>query len=235
MAREADVFTRAKENKLYEEVVRQVIGLIEAGELKDGDLLPAEADMAKSFGVSRATIREGLRILGIMGFVETRRGKGTVVQTARVDRFKEKLNAVAKKNRKDLQYIYEFDKMLEPAIARLAAEKAEEDDIKKLKQALSSLEKALLAGESGGEESLYFHRCIVESVKNPIIKMVFELTKSFQEWRSFDLVTMAPKETMKEYYKVYDAIRRGDSHLASRAMEEHLDRDTKDFSKFLNL
>lgn len=60
-------------------VVTHIRGLIERGELRPGDRLPAERDLAITIGVSRPTVRAGLRALSAMGVVRSRHGSGTYI------------------------------------------------------------------------------------------------------------------------------------------------------------
>ena len=62
-----------------EQVVSYVRGLIERGQLRRGDRLPAERDLATHIGVSRPTVRAGLRALAAMGVVQSRHGSGTYI------------------------------------------------------------------------------------------------------------------------------------------------------------
>ena len=73
------MFTEVKNIQLYDEVVSQVKEEIKKGNLKSGEKLPSEQEMAKMFNVSRSTIREALTILRVEGIVETKKGVGTII------------------------------------------------------------------------------------------------------------------------------------------------------------
>ena len=73
------MFTEVKNIQLYDEVVSQVKEEIKKGNLKSGEKLPSEQEMAKMFNVSRSTIREALTILKVEGIVETKKGVGTII------------------------------------------------------------------------------------------------------------------------------------------------------------
>lgn len=73
------MFTEVKNIQLYDEVVSQVKEEIKKGNLKTGEKLPSEQEMAKMFNVSRSTIREALTILRVEGIVETKKGVGTII------------------------------------------------------------------------------------------------------------------------------------------------------------
>src|SRR5256886_15852175 len=72
--------------RLYQGIVEQIEGLLEKGDLRPGDQLPPERQLAEQFQVSRASVREALRTLELLGIVETRAGGGTFVrQTSPLD------------------------------------------------------------------------------------------------------------------------------------------------------
>ena len=67
---------------VYEEVVSQIGELISSGSLRPGDRLPSERELAEKLGVSRESIREGLKHLHSIGLVETRSHRGTFVSSS---------------------------------------------------------------------------------------------------------------------------------------------------------
>src|ERR687887_1393283 len=82
---ELTVIEPIRRSRLYEGIVQQIEGLLEKGDLKPGDQLPPERQLAEQFQVSRASVREALRTLELLGIVETRAGGGTFVRSAKPD------------------------------------------------------------------------------------------------------------------------------------------------------
>ncbi|TMI81501.1 MAG: FadR family transcriptional regulator, partial [Bacillati bacterium ANGP1] len=74
-----------KRRKIYAEVASQIHRLIEDGRLKPGDRLPPERDLAETFGVSRTSVRDAIRVLEMRGLVEPRHGEGTIVREVPID------------------------------------------------------------------------------------------------------------------------------------------------------
>src|SRR6202140_5839075 len=68
-----------RNGKTSEEVISRIRVMIHGGELRPGDRLPPERDLAKLFGVSRPTLRAGLRSLAAVGVLRARQGAGTFV------------------------------------------------------------------------------------------------------------------------------------------------------------
>ena len=231
------MFTKAKDKRLYQEVVNQIRNLINTKQLKDGDKLPSEKKLSKSIGVSRATVREGLRVLELMGLVETKRGKGTFVRINGQESFRNKLSEIAKSIGKDSYYVYEIDLLLEPSVAKVVAERATEKDIKKIKSTLDKMERSIEVGGTGEEESLDFHKCIIDILENPFLDSIFELTKNIHK-RDRELVfylAERAKETLQEHYKIYEAIRDRNGNKAHYYMKKHLEKVGCAYNKLYGL
>ena len=83
--------------RLYEEIVKQIINRIKSGELKPGDKLPTERELASQLKVSRTAIREALRSLEVMGVIDSKVGSGTFVKEMSLDSLMDPLQAYLKK------------------------------------------------------------------------------------------------------------------------------------------
>src|SRR5262249_37075710 len=110
--------------RIYEEIVRQIRGLVADGRVKSGDRLPPERDLAERFRVSRASVREALRALQVTGLIEIRPGEGTFVREVSVEALVEPLARVILAQREGVAELYEARRLLEPPIAGLAARRA---------------------------------------------------------------------------------------------------------------
>ncbi|MFZ7101216.1 MAG: FadR/GntR family transcriptional regulator [Peptococcaceae bacterium] len=232
------MFAKNGGEKLYEKVIGHVQNLISTNELKDGDMLPSEGKLSKTLEVSRSTVREGLRILELMGLVETLRGKGTFVRINDGESFKNKLHESFQSiSSPNSYYVYEIDKLLEPNIAKLAAQRAGAEDITALKQALEQMEKSIKEGGSGEEESLYFHKCLINILKNPFLNSVFDLTKEIHQ-RNRGVILNLPyraREVLQEHTKIYEAVKAGDGNKAGRYMQKHLEKVGRTHNVIYNL
>jgi DNA-binding FadR family transcriptional regulator len=116
-----------KSTRIYEEIVRQIKGMIGEGRLKSGDQLPPERDLAEKFIVSRTSVREALRALESVGLIEIRPGEGTFVREVSVDALVEPLALVLVSQREMIGELFEARRLLEPAIAGLAARRARDE------------------------------------------------------------------------------------------------------------
>src|SRR5205085_7934992 len=91
-------FDIVRRNRLYEEVARQIETMI-VEQMKPGDMLPPERQLAEKFGVSRSSIRDAIRRLEHIGLVEPRQGSGTVVRELSADAVVNPLSAVLRQKR----------------------------------------------------------------------------------------------------------------------------------------
>jgi DNA-binding FadR family transcriptional regulator len=122
--------------RVAEEIVQQLRGLILRGEYAVGDKLPPERKLAEELGVNRASLREAIKSLEHMGLVKTRQGDGTRVldfmQTAGLELVSHLIPGDGSPNLDILTDVLEFRRWFGRETARLAADKATADDIKRL-------------------------------------------------------------------------------------------------------
>src|SRR5256886_11731425 len=108
-----------KSTRIYEEIVRQIKGMIAEGRLKSGDQLPPERDLAEKFLVSRTSVREALRALESVGLIEIRPGEGTFVREISVEALIEPLPLVMASHRGAIAEPFEARRRVESAVAAL--------------------------------------------------------------------------------------------------------------------
>ena len=122
--------------RVAEEIVSQLRGLILRGEYAVGDKLPPERKLAEELGVNRASLREAIKSLEHMGLVKTRQGDGTRVldfmQTAGVELVSHLIPGDGMPNLDVLVDVLDFRRWFAREVARLAAERASAEDLKKL-------------------------------------------------------------------------------------------------------
>jgi DNA-binding FadR family transcriptional regulator len=122
--------------RVAEEIVQQLRGLILRGEYAVGDKLPPERKLAEELGVNRASLREAIKSLEHMGLVKTRQGDGTRVldfmQTAGLELVSHLIPGDGMPNLDILTDVLEFRRWFGREVARLAADKATPDDVKRL-------------------------------------------------------------------------------------------------------
>src|SRR5437773_7539423 len=146
-----------KSIRIYEDIVRQVKALIADGRLNSGDRLPPERELAERFRVSRTSVREALRSLQSRGLIEIRAGEGAFVRDISVDTLIEPLALVILPHREAVGELFEARRLLEPAIAALAARRATPDEIAEMERILEEQSKEVVQGRTGLTQDAAFH------------------------------------------------------------------------------
>src|SRR5438270_11454004 len=95
------VYRTVKTSRLFEQIVQQVEDSILKGQLKPGDQLPAERDLAQRFGVSRTAVREAVKALREKGLVEAYTGRGTFVTNGKSQAMRQSLHLIIKIRRQE--------------------------------------------------------------------------------------------------------------------------------------
>jgi GntR family transcriptional repressor for pyruvate dehydrogenase complex len=157
-----------------EALVEAIIKQIKAGELEPGTCLPSQRQLAKMFGVGLGSVREAIKILNVMGYLEVIRGKGTFISpdasTAEkpVSPLNKALEAVS------LADLMKAREMVECACARMAADAADEVGIERLKESTEAMEASFQDTETFYELDFVFHIAVAEATNN---KALLEIVK----------------------------------------------------------
>ena len=211
--------------RLSRAVSEQIRDLIKTEKIKPGEQLPSESELARLIGVSRPTVREAVKSLVSLNIVEIQRGRGTFV-TQRPGLHSDPLGLEFVPEKNIHTYLIEFRQMIEPQVARLAAERADKRDVDALEQCLERMKEGLKLHEVHLANELDFHRTIAESARNPvvvrIVPMVLEAIR--RTYHDAPRTSQDHGAAYEEHIAVLDAIRRGDPDTAERAMHRHLER-----------
>ena len=199
---------------ISEQIKEQLMEDIFHHKYKPGDKM-VESSLAKEFNVSQTSIREALRSLIAMGFLESEPFKGITVR---------------KLSRQDLMEVYTVRGALESLAATLAAERITEEEIRELE---SICEEMIKASEEGNIPSriklnINFHETLIRASGNKLILKLYEYLH-FGSWSMMTgtLSTMDPIMMAKRHQKVIDAIKSRDPDLIKEAMREHIETGTK--------
>ena len=202
-------------------VTRQVLdalyGYLRSGQYRPGDRLPSEWQLVDTLGVGRSAVREAVRELVTLDLVEIRPGVGTFVKRIRPDlllrsdSFGDTVDAAVRRELLEVRLI------VEPAAAVLAAGRASDYDLSRLRHDVDRLREAVRAGFRPPED-LGFHLDVVRATHNPSLARVAGAIVSFYE-RDTVLPTDAD---VSDHTAVYEAIVNGDGTRAREAMLEHL-------------
>lgn len=214
-----------KKTRIYEEVVSQIHDLIREGRLKAGDQLPPERELAETFKVSRASVREALRALEAEGLVTSRTGMGTFVANLPMESLVATLATLLTKERDALANIFEMRKLIEPHIASLAAERATPRDIEAMRKILEQQSEEVLRGGTGVEADAEFHFAIGKATQNQALeKLVSGLMDLLSHSREESLQTPGRTQaSLDSHHKILSAIEAHDKERARKVMLSHIE------------
>ncbi|MEW5784749.1 MAG: FadR/GntR family transcriptional regulator [Bacillota bacterium] len=206
---------------LADEVARQLEDLIIQGKLQPGDRLPSESAMAEMFSVGRTSVREALKALHAMGLIE-RNKQGTVVRDAIGQPYKELfLQLIIKKH--GTEQLYEARMIFEIMIARLAANRATEEDLQDIKQYLAQMETDDY--EQYVKADVDFHVAIAEAAQNVILYEAYLVVRKALTESVSELIDYFPdivKVSRAQHHAIYRAIEAQDEDAAEKLIREHL-------------
>ena len=209
-------------------VVAHIRELIEKGLVRPGDKLPAERDLAAKIGVSRPTLRVGLRALAAMGIVESRHGSGTYIPDGPPALAGESLSLLAALHGFTREEMYDARRVLEVGAAAMAAEHATPDQLATIADEVANLFATLEEPLVFLVHDIKFHRAVAEASGNPIIAALVEMVSALYYDRRRETAGLASDRDLREaaelHRRIYQAIRARNPEAARSAMNEHLAR-----------
>lgn len=214
----------AETGLMTEQVVIQVRDMIREGTLRPGDRLPAEREFARQLGISRSSLRAGLRFLAAIGVLTSRHGSGSYIADGPPALDSEPLNMLAALHGIATEKMFEARRLVEVAVAGLAAENATEDDLRRMSEEVTETYAALDNPQEYLVHDFGFHRAVAAASGNPILATFMEIVTDVLHQRRSKTIDRSHdlKESAAMHRKIYRAIRARDVDAARTAMSEHL-------------
>jgi DNA-binding FadR family transcriptional regulator len=220
--------------RLYRQIAEQLRALMSKGEIKPGDRLPAERDLAKQMGVSRPSVREALIALEVEGWVEVRTGAGVFV----LDRAQ--VRKIETRKVPDGEWgpleIIRARRVIEGEIAALAAAHAKRKDLHAIADAIALMHEHTELGIAPTSGDQAFHMAIAQAAGNavlvdtvqtfwvarrgPLFERLGDYFENVPSWRT----------AIGEHEALLEAIRGHDAAAAREAMHAHMDKSHARFS-----
>jgi GntR family transcriptional repressor for pyruvate dehydrogenase complex len=218
-------FEAVRKERRYEQVAEQIQKLIAQGQLKPGDRLPPERELATRFGVARSSIRDAVRTLEVMGILEPRQGAGTVVRDLSADSLVVPLATVLVRKRELVSELLDVRRMLEPGLAARAAKNATVEEVLQLEDILRRQAEKMGRGQPTIEEDSEFHYAIGRAARNSVVLKVLDvLMDLLRESRARSLQAPGrPERSYAGHMRVLRAIKRRDPAAAEKAVRKHLE------------
>ena len=176
------MFDSVKSDKVSQHIIDQIRNAIFDGRLRPGDKLPSERELTEKFKVSKATLREALRSLEVLGFLQMRKGVSGGAFVTEVDMVKAResfTNFLLFKNL-SLEDLSEVRLLLEPYIAEKATLAMTQEDLRRLEKLIRDSEQAMKDDVSLASrvDEIEFHRIIASITGNPILMFILDFVEN---------------------------------------------------------
>lgn len=225
------MFQKAKQNRVFQNVVDQIQEAILDGTLKSGDMLPPERELTEMFKVSRGTLREALRVLEQKGLIKIKLGVGggAVVRKLGTREVSRSLDLLIQYQRVSLKHLAEFREGVEGIVAGLAVERAKPEHIEYLKELLKKAEACLEKGISGWDEFIktdnQLHMELARISGNPIYELVIK-TIGDNIHRYFERYLPQEEGFIRQNYRdlcdIVEAVEKGEANRARLLVQNHV-------------
>lgn len=215
---------------LYEAIVGEIEQMVLSGELKPGDILPPERELAERFGVSRTAVREATKVLSQKQLVTVLRGRGIVVVHPSPTAVTTSLGLLLKIGGATQVELTEVRKVIEPELAALAAVRATPEQVRALEDLATDYAESVGKPQEAVLRDVAFHGAISEAAGNRVAKAIIaSIQELFFESMLHDYrVEGALERAIRSHRLICSAIKERDAEAARRYMQEHLENVSRD-------
>ena len=231
------IFSSVGDGRYSDLISEQIKKAILKGDFRPGDKLPSEKEMIEQFGVSRVPLREALRILEHAGFITIKQGVsgGAFISDLDFKSVFEGLDSLFILSKIDFREIYETRLLLEPAVARLASQRATDNDLIKLREIDGQRKKVM---KSANKDSFMvhidFHQYLAKITQNYMLQILLDSFSSLIS-KHIDRLPLT-KEKLKKaswfHEKILNAMEQKRHEEVYQIMEEHLKYNMEAFSLY---
>ena len=216
---------RVKKESIRTQVFRQLRDQVLRRTWPPGSKLPSEHELARSMGVSRVSLREGIQRLASLGILETRHGEGTFVRELTGDIYFNPLIPLLALDPADVFHVLEYRRIVERGSAALAAERATEQDLTDLEAVYELMQATRDNVAEFARADLEFHLVLAKATGNPVLIKVNNVLRSVLGISMENIVsTLGVSDGLHYHRLLIDAVRARDAAEAERLMEEHVVR-----------
>ena len=223
----SQAFAPIKRRRLSDQVSAQIQVRIASGELRSGDKLPPERELAETFGVSRGAVREALRSLERSGLVSLQAGArgGAFIGEGDPSLIGDSFRNLYQLGSVSLDELTEARLWLASTVVRIACARATDADLDRLTANVDEAEELIKVGrfEEKIDVQIEFHNLLASTTRNAVMAMlmgaVMEVMRDFAHAAGGERHAL----TIKARRRLLDALRKRDADEAVTAMTEHLE------------
>lgn len=217
-------------NRLYENVIEQIMDLIKSDKLKPGDKLPPERELAEKLSISRGSLREAFRVLESKGLIKSKPGGGRFIRELNKEALIDTENIILNLKKSSILELLEAREIFEVKVVEFAAERATAEEVKAIEEIFGRVSKKGgteyrdVEDEEKMESDTEFHLAIARASHNfvfvNIIRLHLDLLKETREktWQ----IPGRREEQQEEHRAIFQAIKEHNSKKAGEAMLRHL-------------
>ncbi len=219
-------------------VVERVEALV-FDELEPGHALPSEGELAQDLGVSRLTVREGMRQLSARGLIEVHNGRRPVVASPNGKGVGDFFRNAIRRDPRSLLDLLEVRQALEVHIAVLAARNASRASIVAMQAAIDNMSRNISAPEDFNEADIQFHELLAAATGNQMLSILIEelsdsqRSSRAQSFAGHERLGRRFDEVLEQHADILDCVERRDEAGAAAAMRRHLRSTEKDLAAAL--
>lgn len=208
---------------LAKQALKAIRNYILTNSLQPGDRLPSERELALTLGVSRVTVREAIRALESVGAVSRKPKRGTVLQAPDVGLLGEVSQLLMLRSTNDLAELFVARRVIELAVAPLAAANATEDDILRMEEANAAMLAEIESGKVSLVSDMQFHQALIEAAHNKFLSQMGALVQEF--FREIKLFGPPEEDRIgvAVHREIIEAVKAHDAGRVDRLMKRHLD------------
>lgn len=228
--------TSLKKESVVQSVINRLTEGMRTGELKPGDKIPTEPELAESFGVARSSIREAIKILTYLGVLESRRPEGTFVCDGYTESMIDPMVYGIILNKDSFENLIELREMTEAGMMRLAIKNHEEGEIEELEDILGEMERIV---EENGDKSIKaffevddkFHDKVASMGRNTMADKINRVVRTLTYAVRFETVSSMisngkAQELLDAHRELIEAIRQGkEENLNSIIRESYFEEE----------
>ena len=222
------MFTPVRTRRTFEEAAEQIADKVRSGELRPGDKLPAERDLALRMEISRPTLREAVKVLVDAGLIEVRRGPGGGMFVATDVVPVDLVRHATELRLSEAASVLEARRLIEPQVARLAHARAGDAELAPLEQSIEMMRAIVARGYRPEDEDRFlqldvqFHLALARAAANPtletLLRIVFRQLEILRDMAMH--VPTVPEWVIDVHERTLVAVRSGEE--LDEVMDEHL-------------
>jgi GntR family transcriptional repressor for pyruvate dehydrogenase complex len=213
----------------YEKVESLLRSRILSGELKPGDRLPSERELASLLNVSRASVREAIKMLAAKGLVEVKHGQGIFIKMNEdPDLILQKIDLHLDES--FLKEIFEFREAIETMAVDWIVSRASEEEINLLRRHIEETKEIIRERDKGillalSESDFKFHNLLAKASNNRVLEIVLNsLVRDLYSMTRVKTLKIKGRaiKSIKEHERIVNALEKRDPEEAKKAIRDHI-------------